>query len=76
MAAVHVAADAYKSMAGRFIKHLKRAIAHSQGTATTYRVARLLRVPRPQAVWIAAVYLVIGRTINYKIQDKHWRVTP
>jgi len=47
-----------------------------QATATTFRVARLLSVPLPQTVWIAAAYLVTGRTITYKIQDKHWRVTP
>lgn len=47
-----------------------------QATATTYRVARLLSVPFPNAVWIAAVYMFTGRTITYKISDTHWRVTP
>jgi hypothetical protein len=48
----------------------------SQATATTFRVARLLSVPFAHAVWVAVCYLFTGRTISYKIEDKHWRVTP
>lgn len=48
----------------------------ARATRTTYRVARQLSVPWLHAVWVAACYFFTGRTINYKIKDTQWRVTP
>ena len=50
--------------------------ARAQGTALTYRVARLLGVPHLAAAWGAARYLLTGRSGRVKTKDTQWRVTP